>query len=235
MTHLIEQWHRPANVFALQTTQSLDSFNHFSVHPSDANPDLMKLLVDNFQLPHEPMFLHQVHENNIVEYHSRPGKQMQIQADACFTRQPDVICAIMTADCLPVLLTDAKGSFIAAIHCGWRSLYANILEETMSTINPSAEVLAWFGPCIQQAQYEVGEDFVEHYVKKHPESKPAFTLNAGGKSLADLTLLATSQLQQAGVCQIEKDPRCTFLDPDFHSWRQDQTTMRMATMAWLYN
>jgi len=235
MTHLIEQWQRPANVVAVQTTQSLNSHNHFSVHPSESKPPLIKQLMLNFDMPHEPMFLHQVHDNNIVEYHCQPEMQMQIQADACFTRLPNVICAIMTADCLPVLLTDTKGSFIAAIHCGWRSLYANILLKTLSTISPSHDVLAWLGPCIQQAQYEVGADFVDRYVNKHPETRHAFTPVAGGKSLADLNLLATSQLKQAGVQYIEKDLRCTLLDPDFYSWRQNQTTSRMATLAWLNN
>ncbi len=233
MTHLIEQWQCPENVVAVQTSQSLISEQNFSVHPSHASPSQILALTESFGLPHQPSFLHQVHGNEIAEYHQPPIGQMHTKADACFTRKTDVICAVMTADCLPVLMTDIKGTFIAAVHCGWRSLFANILQDTLTAIKPDHQVLAWFGPCIQPAQYEVGDEFVEHYLAKHPDSHTAFITTSSGKIHADLSAMATQQLSQAGVTNIEQDGHCTYLSTAYHSWRQNQTAKRMATMAWL--
>ena len=233
MTHLIEHWHKPAHVKAVQTTNSLSHHQAFDMHPKQSDPSLINLLVEDFALPHAPFFLQQVHGNQIIEYTQQPQHQLTHQADACFTRCSDVVCAVLTADCLPVLLTDSVGSFVAAVHCGWRSLFADILTETIKRINSQHPVLAWLGPHIQQPQYEVDEHFVVNFLKKHPQSHQAFTPIKSGKSQASLSVMARIQLQELGVTQVETTNQCTLLDPNQYSWRENNTTHRMASMLWI--
>lgn len=233
MTHWIEHWQRPRHVMAIQTTNTLAQNQWFDIHPNQSKPELINLLVEGFNLPHVPQFLQQVHGNQIIEYSKQAESQLSYQADACFTRSKDVICAVMTADCLPVLLTDNAGSFVAAVHCGWRSLDANILKETLNKINSEHQILAWFGPCIQPMQYEVDESFVKNYLKQHPNSHPAFTAINTGKSFSDLHAMASIQLNALGVKRIEAANQCTFLQPNYYSWRQNNTNKRMASMLWL--
>ncbi len=233
MTHLIEHWQRPGHVMAVQTTNTLMQHVDFDVHPRQAKPAAIQQLVTAFKLPHAPQFLQQVHGHQVVEYTEPPKNQLQHQADACFTRAKNVICAVMTADCLPVLLTDTAGSFVAAIHCGWRSLYSNVLCEALNKINSSQQVLAWFGPCIQPAQYEVDADFVHHYLTKHPNSQAAFSVLIDGKSQASLYSLAEIQLRALGIANIQHANQCTFAQPAYYSWRQNSTKQRMASLVWL--
>lgn len=237
MTHLIESWQKPDRVRAVQTNNLLHDGNHthdyFDVHPHHSNSEMMAILTKQFNMPHIPRFLKQVHKSSVQEFNQPPIKDFSVEADACFTRQPGIVCAVMTADCLPVLLTDEKGSFVAAVHCGWRSLFDDILTKTIDTINPSNQVLAWFGPCISQPQYEVDEPFVEHYLKQHPDCEPAFTQIVDGKSHASLHQLASRQLHQTVDVQIGHSNECTFLGQNYYSWRENQTIKRMASMMWI--
>ncbi len=216
----------------MQTTCHLKQ-EAFDIHPNRSTPHQLQELVRQFQLPHQPHFLKQVHDSKIIEYKEPLKLNFSEQADACFTRSKNVVCAVMTADCLPVLLTDTSGSFVAAVHCGWRSLYASILNKTIEQINPSNKVLAWFGPCIQQAQYEVDTDFVNNYCQKHLKSSGAFTPIVNGKSHANLYQLAKQQLIENGIENVSASNECTFLDSNYYSWRKNQTTHRMATMIWI--
>ncbi len=234
MTHLIKPWLIPDCVHAVQTTQYFTGIQGtFDVHPQQANADEMEKLKQHFNMPHIPRFLKQVHEATVIEYHEPPSSDFTRHADACFTRRPDIVCAVMSADCLPVLLTDTLGTFVAAVHCGWRSLYAEILSHTIEAINPSHQILAWFGPCIQQAQYEVDETFVRNYLDKHSDCETAFTPIIKGKSHANLYQLALLQMQKISDCQISFANECTYLDDRYYSWRKDQTTQRMASLIWL--
>lgn len=232
MTHLIHHWHTPNHVHALQTTNTLDN-EVFDIHPEYSNQQQLEHLSSKFNLPHQPKFLRQVHGGNVIEYTAQTETGFNHQADACFTRATNVICGILTADCLPVLMTDTKGSFVAAVHCGWRSLYADILSITLNIINPRDEVLVWFGPCIQQAQYEVGEDFVDNYLSKHPNAASAFKPVSNNKSFASLYQLAESQLNKLNINNISKSHECTYLDSNYYSWRENQTPQRMASLIWL--
>ncbi len=233
MTQLITDWSVAPSVRALQTTNTLAADSAFDVHPKQSQSESIQLLVDTFDLPHTPIFMQQVHGNQVVEYTEPPQNHFAHQADACFTRATGVLCAIMTADCLPVLLTDRAGSFVAAVHCGWRSLYADILTATLDAISSQHELLCWFGPCILQANYEVDPQFVTDYLARHPDCASAFTPVAGGKSAASLYHLATIKLQQLGVRHISQSNVCTFADDRYYSWRQSQTPKRMASMIWL--
>ena len=232
MTHLLNQWQRPAAVGALQTTNQLGDDTGFDAHPAHRDPQSFSQLTAQFTLPHAPKFLQQVHGNDVIEWLDPPPEDFLHQADACFTRANDVICGVMTADCLPILLTDENASFVAAVHGAWRSLAGGIISKTLEAINPASPVLAWLGPCIQSAQYEVDQSFVENYLSQHPQAESAFTPIVDGKSHASLQTMATLQLTQHGVNTIQQDADCTYLHPHYHSWRQNQTHARMATLVW---
>jgi YfiH family protein len=232
MTHLIEPWLRAEGVNVLQTSASFNQ-QPFDIHPHQSNSLQIRQLKKEFHLPHTPKFLQQKHESKVIEYQQPLRTNLEVEGDACFTRQPEVICSIMTADCLPVLLTDTFGTFVAAVHCGWRSLFDDILIKTIERINPKHQLLAWFGPCIQQHNYEVDAPFVNNYLDRHPNSSPAFMPVKDGKSFADLTSLAEIQLQQIMACTIIKSETCTYADPNYYSWRENKTTKRMASMIWL--
>ena len=233
MTYLINNWLQPKQVIGLQSTESLLNLSHFDIHPNHSNSAAINQLINHYKLPHEPKFLHQVHGNHVVEYEETPKDQLIIQADACFTRTPDVICAVMTADCLPVLITDTAGSFVAAVHCGWRSLYSNILAKTIQAIQPKHDVLVWFGPCIQVKQYEVDQSFVINYLNHHPDAASAFTPVINNKIHANLNRMAQIQLHKLGITQIVMNNECTYLDDRYYSWRQNKTIKRMASMTWI--
>ncbi|MCX7552683.1 peptidoglycan editing factor PgeF [Marinicella sp. S1101] len=238
MTHPINQWLTQADdpkpsIRAVQTTRFLSPNQAFCVHPEHHHKIGLEQLTEKFQLPHHVKLLRQVHGNQIIEYQEMPQTHFQHQADACFTRKPGIVCAIMTADCLPVLMTDKQTSFVAAVHCGWRSLIAGILDLTVKKINSSHEVYAWFGPCIQAAQYEVDAAFVENYLNQHPDAASAFSPISQGKSHADLYQLASLQLQACGVKQIQQSNECTYLSGNYYSWRENQNPHRMATMIWI--
>jgi YfiH family protein len=232
MTHTIQQWHKSGHVHALQTSNTLID-EAFDIHPNHSDPQQMTQLASIFALPHQPKFVKQVHGSKVIEYENMPSKDFNTEADACFTRAPGVICSVLTADCLPVLMTDTNGTFVAAIHCGWRSLYANILSATINIINPSHEINVWFGPCIQPSQYEVDEEFVNNYLSKHPYAAEAFSPISNLKSFANLYQLAEMQLNNMGINNISKANECTHTDPRYYSWRENQTPKRNATLIWM--
>lgn len=233
MTHRINSWHRPQPVNAVQTTRNLSNNTTFDIHPKQAELKLIQQLQADFCLPHRPYFMQQVHGNRVIEYQSQPNTDFAVKADACFTRGKNIICAVMTADCLPVLLTDSVGSFVAAVHCGWRSLYGDILTQTLTQVNSNHPILAWLGPCIKQLQYEVDETFVCNYLQQHPSCHTAFSEIIDGKSFACINTLAQLQLMEFGVTEIESSDACTFLDPAYYSWRRNNSIKRMATLTWL--
>ncbi|WP_157673906.1 peptidoglycan editing factor PgeF [Cognaticolwellia beringensis] len=185
-------------------------------------------------------WLEQVHGNNvaIVEAHDNTP----IVADAAITRSRHIALAIMTADCLPILLSNKDGSEIAAIHAGWRPLAANIVERTISTmLSPADEVFAWLGPCIGAKAFEVGEDVKQAFCKVSPKFNAAFQpispLNDDlkpQKYLANLPLIAELQLFASGVKSVAKLAECTFEQSDkYYSYRRDGKTGRMASVICL--
>jgi len=233
MTHIIQAWNQPPHIVALQTSRFFQQEQCFNIHPNQSTPPPTDALVAEFNLPHTPQFMQQVHKNTVIEYREPPKHQLSVKADACFTRVPGVICAVMTADCLPILMTDQSGTFVAAIHCGWRSLYANIIQKTIAAIKPQHEIMVWLGPCIQQSQYEVDESFVSNYLKQHPDSFEAFTATVNKKSQANLYIMAETQLKKLGIKSINKSNECTLLSRQYFSWRENATPHRMSTMAWI--
>ncbi|MEX2495474.1 MAG: peptidoglycan editing factor PgeF [Woeseia sp.] len=179
-------------------------------------------------LPAEPRWLTQVHGAAVVPAKSAAGLP---EADAIVATQPEAVCAILTADCLPVVFATSDGEQIAAAHAGWRGICAGVLEATLAAIGaaPSA-VLVWLGPAISQEAFEVGKDVREAFLARDEDAAPLFERNPGGRWQADLAGLARLRLRKAGVSQIYGGGRCTFREAgSFFSYRRDGQCGRMAT------
>jgi hypothetical protein len=186
-------------------------------------------------LPAEPGWLKQVHSARVVEL----GRDSGREADAAFTRQAGQVCAVLTADCLPLLFCDRGGSVVAAAHAGWRGLAEGVLEATVAAMRtPPADILAWMGAAIGPQAFEVGDEVRQAFVARHPATAMAFVPHpASGKSpkwLADIYQLARIRLNHAGVQAIYGGGRCTFSEAEsFYSYRRDGVTGRMAALIWL--
>ena len=231
-------WPAPANVRALITTRNggvsqglFTSLNLGSCTRDDpaavtANRAYLRRL-----LPQEPKWLAQVHGATVIE---ADGLASPPEADASVARRPGTVCAITIADCVPVLLTDRRGTLVAAAHAGWRGVVSGVLESTVRTLNvASAELLAYMGPGIGPQTFEVGADVRDAFLVRDPDAAAAFVPCAPGKWLADLYALARQALRRAGVTQVYGGGFCTVSDDRrFFSHRRDKTTGRMAALIW---
>jgi len=195
----------------------------------------VELIEKNINLPHSPVFLKQVHSNTVVEYLEKPKKQGENSADACYTRKKGIICAVLSADCLPVLIADKHATVVAAVHCGWRGLYSDILKNTIKKLDiNNADLQCWLGPCISYKPYRVDESFRERFVKKDRQTSHCFYRNKKGGWHADLKKIAVQQLENLGVKDITQTPYCTHDNKNlFFSYRRDNETGRMASFIWL--
>ncbi|MCO4799279.1 MAG: peptidoglycan editing factor PgeF [Colwelliaceae bacterium] len=175
-------------------------------------------------------WLEQVHGNSVIVVNEQ--STTAIKADAIITRASKLALAIMTADCLPILLVNADGTEIAAIHAGWRPLASGIIEETLSKIySNNQDIYAWLGPCISQRNFEVGNEVKTKFEKLNPQFSVAFKINKKGKWLADLQQIAIMMLQELGVENITTSNGCTFDNNErYYSYRKEQKTGRMVTI-----
>jgi YfiH family protein len=234
-------WPAPARVKCLMTTReggvsqapwtSLNLGDHVGDDPLHVAANRAHL---RGQLPTGPGWLRQVHSARVVEL----GREPNPEADASFTREPGQVCAVLTADCLPVLLCDRAGSVVAAAHAGWRGLASGVLEATVAAMQVQPEgILAWMGAAIGPQAFEVGDEVREAFVSQHAEAAAAFLphpASSPGKWLADIYQLARIRLAHAGVQAIHGGGRCTFSEADsFFSYRRDGVTGRMAALIWL--
>jgi len=182
---IIPNWPAPANVKAASTTR----------------------LQADLQPPHPPYWLKQVHGNHVVR--AGVGDDCP-EADASFSAETGVVCAIKSADCLPILLADKQGRAIAAIHAGWKGLLAGIIDKTITAMPvPASECLAWLGPCIGPQAFRVRQDVYRPFTEQWPESIAAFNKVNDEQWLADLCLIARQRLNHAGVTNIYGGEDCT--------------------------
>jgi len=183
-------------------------------------------------LPAMPLWLEQVHGTEVVVADAaQPGTR----ADAAFTRRAGAVCAVMVADCLPVLFCDDRGTVVAAAHAGWRGLAGGVLENTVRAMGvPPAQLMAWLGPAIGPAAFEVGGEVREAFCARQPEAAGAFAPGVvPGKWMADIFRLARLRLAAAGVGRVYGGGVCTVSDPArFYSYRRDGTTGRFAALVW---
>jgi len=184
-------------------------------------------------LPEGVSFLNQVHGATVVTAERVRGSQEAVDADAVVGFEPGDICAVRTADCLPVLFCSTDGRNIAAAHAGWRSLAGGVLENTVAAMQCEAgDLIAWFGPAISQANFEVGEDVRLAFISTDPAAEVLFTANDRGRWQADLYGLARRRLHQCGVQAIYGGGLCTFADSQsFYSYRRAAETGRMVSFV----
>ena len=241
MTIFTPDWPLPPSVSALSTTRktgySLAPFDQFNLatHVDDDVDSVQKnrqLLIDQAALTEPPRWLTQTHSNNVI--HTKDW-HTDIEADACFTDQPNQVCVVMTADCLPLLVCNSQGTEVAAIHAGWRGLANNIIGETVKKFSgDTAELLVWLGPAIGPKAFEVGEDVFNVFTEQNQQAKSAFSPIKNNHYLADIYQLAKQQLIALGIKHIFGGDRCTFNEESaFFSYRRDGQTGRMASMIWL--
>lgn len=195
-------------------------------------------------LPGTPAWTSQVHGIAVVDAASViPGGPVQV-ADAAVSDRPGVVCAVMTADCLPVLFADAAGKVVGAAHAGWRGLAGGVLGETVKAmrVRGAANITAWLGPAIGPAAFEVGTDVLDSFVagaagsEEETKVRAAFAPIAGlgGKYLADIYALARLFLAREGITRVSGGTHCTFTERErFYSYRRDHVTGRQASLIWL--
>ncbi|QLQ26720.1 MAG: peptidoglycan editing factor PgeF [Dechloromonas sp.] len=183
-------------------------------------------------LPGEPRWLRQVHGIVAVD----AGQEAKTEAaDAAIARRPGAVCVVMTADCLPVLLCDRRGSVVGAAHAGWRGLAGGVLESAVTAMAVvPGELRAWLGPAIGPRCFEVGTEVRDAFVARDPTASAAFVAKGPDKWLCDIYLLARQRLGQSGVGEISGGGTCTFTESArYFSYRRDRTTGRMASLIWL--
>ncbi|WP_226395727.1 peptidoglycan editing factor PgeF [Haemophilus sp. Marseille-Q0026] len=243
MNAIYPNWQAPKNIKALTTVRSggvslppFDSFNlgdHVCDDPKAVQQN-RSLLVDKFDLPHQPFFLIQTHSTKVIEL---PFTGSNVEADAVYTQQANQVCLVMTADCLPVLFFNKEGTEVAAAHAGWRGLCDGILEETVAKFKcPTSDIIAWLGPAIGPTAFQVGEEIIEQFCAFDSNAKLAFTpdLTTSGKFLGNLYQLATQRLNKLGITEISGGGHCTYTEQDkFFSYRRDKKTGRMASLIWI--
>jgi YfiH family protein len=238
---LVPDWPAPAAVHAVTTTRAggVSTGAWSSMNPADHVGDTPSAVAANrahlravLGLPAAPVWLQQVHGDRVVDAATAGPRP---EADAAWTDRPGVVCAVLTADCLPVVFADRAGSCVAAAHAGWRGLAAGVLEATVARL-PAAppDLLAWLGPAIGPAAFEVGGEVRAAFVDRDARAAGAFTPGAEGRWFADLHALARLRLAACGVTAVYGGGACTYSDAvRFFSYRRDGTTGRMATLVWL--
>lgn len=241
---IVPQWAAPSNVRALVTTRnggvSVPPYATMNLANSRARGDATEALMENRRrlralLPDEPMWMQQVHGTTVARL-DRTRPTAPVVADAAVTRVAAVVCAVLVADCLPVLLADRGGSVVGIAHAGWRGLAAGVVEATIAAIDVahSDDVVAWLGPAIGARAFEVGADVHAAFCDVDPLASESFTPIRSGKWHADLYSLARRRLARAGVRSIAGGGWCTHGDATrFFSFRRDGETGRMAAAIWL--
>lgn len=180
-------------------------------------------------MPAEPRWLDQVHGCRVYTFASD-----DMRADAAFADQPGQVCAVMSADCLPVLFCNHQGTKVAAAHAGWRGLAAGVLAQTLAHFAAEDQVMAWLGPAIGPQVFEVGADVYQAFCDQDENNRQAFQPLARDKWLADIFQLARQELQRLGVEQVYGGGDCTFSQPErYFSYRRDGVCGRMVSAIWL--
>ncbi|WP_148714881.1 peptidoglycan editing factor PgeF [Chitinolyticbacter meiyuanensis] len=237
---LVPDWPAPPRVRALVTTRAggissapFDALNlgdHVGDDPAHVAENRRRVAA---LLPGEPLWLTQVHGTRVAE----AGVDIiGAEADASAARAPGVVCAIMTADCLPLLLCDRAGSVVGAAHAGWRGLADGVIEATVAAMQcPTGELMAWLGPAIGADAFEVGDEVRATFVAHDATAAAAFRPGKqAGKWWADIYLLARQRLARLGIEAVYGGQHCTVTDDArFFSYRRDGQTGRMASLIWL--
>jgi YfiH family protein len=235
---IVPDWPAPASVRALITTRaggvsagpfaSLNLGLRTGDDPQAVAANRARL---NSLLPREPGWLRQVHGSRVVDADTLSDTP---EADAAVARRPGTVCAVLIADCIPVLLADQEGTTVGIAHAGWRGLAAGVIESTVRAMaGDPGSLVAYLGPGIGPAAFEVGNDVRDAFLARDAGATGAFSPHVAGKWLADLFLLARRCLRNAGVGEIHGGTLCTYSDAQrFFSYRRNRITGRMAALIW---
>ena len=236
--YLTANWPAPAHIGALTTTRiggvSLAPYheNNVGLHVGD-NPAHVtanrQALIKTLSLPNEPVWLEQTHSNDCITVEEEENRT----ADAAVTRQKKQVLAIMTADCLPILLCNQEGNEIAALHAGWRGLAHGIIEKTvMKMQSHNKTIMAWIGPGICGQCYRTGEEVQHTYLHRYPFLTSHF-YHKENHLYADLPKIADSILKKIGITSVYHANTCTLEEKDrFYSYRHSNETGRMVSLIW---
>ncbi len=241
MSHWVEpNWPAPSGIRAYSTLRggggvsqgayaSLNLAGHVGDDPSHVAANRHHLR-SRLQLPAEPFWLNQVHSNTVVMAMAQASPSPD--ADASYSLQAGVVCAVMTADCLPVLFCSRKGDRVAAAHAGWRGLAGGVLEATVQALGDD-ELMAWLGPAIGPKAFEVGAAVHQSFFERLGDCHEAFLQIDESHWLADLYSLARMALARVGITEVYGGSECTFSNPErYFSYRRDSKTGRMASLIW---
>jgi YfiH family protein len=238
---IVPDWPAPPNVRAATTLRSggvsvggFASLN-LGAHVGDeaaAVAENRRRVREALGLPSEPVWLKQVHGTTVVAAVSVPTPPT---ADASISDMPGQVCAVLTADCLPVLICDRAGTRVAAAHAGWRGLSSGVLRATVESLSvPSSRLLAWLGPAIEQDAFEVGPEVRERFLDLDPGHDESFVANARGRWQADLYALARRELGRLGITEVFGGGYRCYGDAErFFSYRRENRCGRMASLIWL--
>lgn len=216
-TLILPDWPAPMRVRGLVTTRATGDM---------ARSGARRVLDDIVPAP--PVWLHQVHGATVVDADERPALP---EADAAVARRPGTVCAVIVADCLPVLLADEAASVVGIAHAGWRGLAGGVVESAVAAtgVEPP-RLLAWLGPAIGPAAYEVGEDVRAAFAGYESE----FTPTRPGHWRLDLCGVARRRLARSGISRIYGGEYCTYSESErFFSYRRERAAERMAALIWL--
>ena len=236
---IIPDWPAPAHVKSIQTTRNggISSGPYTSLNLGDHVGDDPLVVAANRQrlnrfVSTEPVWMRQVHGKNVI---NASQADCLPEADAAFACTPETVCCVMTADCLPVLLCDNRGTVVAAAHAGWRGLLLGVIESTINAMRVAPdELMAWLGPAIGPQAFEVGNEVRQNFVDVREDAQRAFVTQSNGKWMADIYLLARQRLEAAGVTRVYGGGFCTYTDTArFYSYRRDRVSGRMASLIWL--
>ncbi|MBF0784309.1 peptidoglycan editing factor PgeF [Muribacter muris] len=243
MEFILPNWSVPAHIHALTTTRSggvsqapFESLNvgeHVNDDPLAVRQN-RTLLQNALKLPNPPVYLTQTHSTQVLTLPHQA--EQSLEADAVYTDQPNQVCLVMTADCLPALFCSEDGTEIAAAHAGWRGLCDGVLEATAAKFRCLPhQIRVWLGPAIGATAFQVGQDVIGQFCAVDPQANSAFVPDqcASGKFLGDLYQIARQRLQRLGITQISGGDYCTYTDSKrFFSYRRENMTGRMATLIW---
>ncbi len=237
---IIPDWPAPAVVRSVITTRQggVSTGPYASMNPAAHVGDAPIAVEKNrallrAELPNEPRWLDQVHGIAVAQLDQACDNPYV--ADGAVTRERGQVCAVLTADCLPVLFCSQDGRVVAAAHAGWRGLAAGVLEQSVRAMaEPADQIMAYLGPAIGPRRFEVGAEVQTAFCIQNAEAEKAFVPQGEGKFLANLYLLARQRLQALGLTQIYGGEFCTASDSArFFSYRRDGQTGRMAALIWL--
>jgi YfiH family protein len=234
------EWPAPPTIHACTTTRhggvSVAPYHALNVgdHCGDdplAVAENRRRVAQALQLPSSPHWLQQVHGTTVID----PTQTPERTADAACTEKRRQVLCVMTADCLPVLLCNRAGSWIAASHAGWRGLCDGVIEHTVARYRgDKCELLVWLGPAIGPQAFEVGDEVRQAFIARDGAAEAAFTPSANGRWLADLFALARQRLHALGIDAVFGGGICTYSAPErFYSYRRDHVTGRMASLIWM--